>query len=56
MGGKGLAPLLVCKTRGMAERKAVVGSIPTVPLQYRAQSARFTGIIDRIVNKRRKEL
>lgn len=33
MGGKGLEPLLVCKTRGMADRKAIVGSIPTVPLQ-----------------------
>jgi hypothetical protein len=33
MRGKGLVPLLVCKTSGMAERKAIVGSIPTVPLQ-----------------------
>jgi len=31
--GKGLEPLLHCKTRGMAEEKAVVGSIPTVPFQ-----------------------
>jgi len=35
MRGKGLVPLLVCKTRGMAERKAIVGSIPTVLLQKR---------------------
>lgn len=35
MGGKGLVPLLVCKTRGIAQRKAIVGSIPTVPFQER---------------------
>ena len=33
MEGKGLVPLLVCKTRGVAEEKVIVGSIPTVPLQ-----------------------
>ena len=30
--GKGLVPLLVCKARGMADRKVMVGSTPAAPL------------------------